>query len=48
MKDKFNHQIGHSVPNHMTQKAIMDAKRNTKKKSKTYLNLDQLKSDLKK
>jgi hypothetical protein len=32
----------------MTQKAIIDAKMNAKKKARTYQNLDQLKSDLKK
>ena len=48
MRDKFNHQIGHSVPNHMTHKAIMDAKKNAKKKAKTYQNLDELQSELKK
>jgi hypothetical protein len=46
MKDNIKHQLGHSVPNPMTHKAIMDAKRNAKKKAKTYQNLDQLKSDI--
>jgi len=39
-------EIGHSVPNRIKHTGIINAKRNAKKKFKTYQNVDHLKSDL--